>query len=331
MNYDRFNRSMRCIQASLARMTDVELRHLAAMAAVVDDGSFGRAAARLGYTQSTVSQQIAALERAVGGAVFDRPGGPKPVRITPLGAVVLDLGRDLLAKADALTHAVDRFHAGGGRIDIGTFQSVSNVILPSVVRRLRDEYPNCDIRLSEEEPEQPRIGDLDLLFYDGVVDGDLEHVKLLDDPYLLVAIAGAFPEGPVAITHLDGAAMVAWPLTCDQPDMEHALARGGARPQVVFRTAINDTLLSMVRAGLGSAVLPWLAIQGADILSDDRLGVHELLPAVPPREIYLHWQAGRTHSALASRAIEIAVEVSAELARSDARVSPSRRPHGSIT
>ncbi|MGX1912770.1 LysR family transcriptional regulator [Streptomyces phaeochromogenes] len=295
-------------------MTDVELRHLTALAAIAEEGSFGRAAARLGYTQSTVSQQIAALERAVGGAVFDRPGGPKRVRLTPLGSVVLDHGRELLAKAAALAHAVDRFKAGDGRIDIGTFQSVSNVILPSVVRRLRDEHPGCDIRLSEEEPEQPQIGDLDLLFYDGRVDGDVEHRKLLDDPYLLVAGADAFPEGPVPLELLDDAPMVAWPLTCDQPAMEQAVARSGASPQVVFRSAVNDTLLSMVRAGLGSAVLPWLAIRGADVPSDDRLRIHELRPFLPPREIYLHWRAGRTLSPLAARAIEIAVEVAAELA-----------------
>jgi DNA-binding transcriptional LysR family regulator len=300
--------------ATLTGMMDVELRHLAAMAAVADEGSFGRAAVRLGYTQSTVSQQIAALERVVGGAVFDRPGGPKPVRITPLGSVVLGQGRELLAKAERLAHAVYRFKAGDGRIDIGTFQSVSSVILPSVVRRLRDEFPGCDIRLSEEEPDDPEIGDLDLLFYDGLVEGDLERVKLLDDPYLLVAAADNFPDGPVALHRLDGEPMVAWPLTCDQPEMERALARGGAHPQIVFRTAVNDALLSMVRAGLGSAVLPWLAIRGADVASDVRLRVHELEPAVPPRTIYLHWRAERTQSPLARRAIEIAVEVAAELA-----------------
>lgn len=296
-------------------MNTVELRHLAAMAAVDDEGSFGRAAARLGYTQSTVSQQIAALERIVGGPVFDRPGGPKPVRLTPLGSVVLGRGRELLAKADALADAVDRFKAGAGRIDIGTFQSVSSVILPSVVRRLRDEFPDCDIRLSEEEPEQPQIGDLDLLFYDGLVDGDVDHVKLLDERYLLVAAAGTFPAGPVSLADLDNAPMVAWPLTCDQPGLEEALADGGARPQIVFRTAVNDTLLSMVRAGLGCAVLPWLAIHGSDVASDDRLRVHELTPTLPPRSIYLHWRAGGTHSPLAHRAIEIAVDVAAELTR----------------
>ncbi|QXJ23421.1 LysR family transcriptional regulator [Actinomadura graeca] len=294
-------------------MTDVELRHVAAMVAIAEEGSFGRAALRLGYTQSTVSQQIAALERTLGGEVFDRPGGPRAVRLTPLGSVVLARGRELLAKADALADAVDRFKAGDGRIDIGTFQSVSNVILPSVVRRLRDEQPGCDIRLSEEEPEQPRIGDLDLLFYDGRIDGDVEYRKLLDDPYLLVTSAGTFPDGPVPLDRLDGAPMVAWPLTCDQPLMEQALVRAGARPQVVFRSVVNDTLFSMVRAGMGSAVLPWLAIHGADVPSDARLRVHELRPSPPPREIYLHWRPGRTRSPLAARAIDIAVEVASDL------------------
>ena len=65
----------------------LDLRHLVTLDAVAAEGTFGRAADRLGYTQSAVSQQIAALEKSVGGAVFDRPGGPKAVRLTPLGEV----------------------------------------------------------------------------------------------------------------------------------------------------------------------------------------------------------------------------------------------------
>lgn len=295
-------------------MAEIELRHLKAMVAIVEEGSFQRAAVRLGYTQSTISQQIAALERVVDGSVFERPGGPRPVRVTPLGAVVLAQGRELLARAEALTEAVDRFKAGDGRIDIGTFQSVSTVILPSVVRRLRDEFPNCDIRLSEEEADKPRIGDLDLLFYDGFIEDDVEHVKLLDDPYLLVAAPEAFPEGPVPLRSLDDAPMVAWPLKGDQSGMEQALARGGARPRVVFRTAVNDAQMSMVLAGLGSTVMPWLAIHGAGVESDPRLRIHELRPPVPPRPIYLHWRSRHSQSPLTRRAIELAVEVAAELA-----------------
>jgi DNA-binding transcriptional LysR family regulator len=295
-------------------MPDVDLRHLTTMAAVADEGSFGRAGARLGYTQSTVSQQIAALERAVGGAVFDRPGGPKPVRITPLGAVVLAHGRDLLAKAKAMADAVDRFKAGDGRVDIGTFQSVSNAILPLIVRGLRDEHPGCDIRLFEEETEQPQVHELDFMFFDGRVDGDVEHRKLFDDPYVLVARRGTFPDGPVRPAQLDGAPMVAHPPICDQARMEQALARRGVRPHIVFRTAGNESVLSMVRAGMGSAILPQLAVHGADVGSDASLCVHDLKPELPPREIFLLWQANRTHSPLAARAIEIAVEVAGQIA-----------------
>jgi DNA-binding transcriptional LysR family regulator len=299
-------------------VADVELRHLKTMAAIAEDGTFGRAAARLGYTQSSVSQQIAALEKAIGGAVFDRPGGPRPVRITPLGEVVLDHGHDLLTKAEALADAVDRFKAGNGRIDIGTFQSVSNLILPAVVRRLLDEHPGCDIRLSEVEPEDPQIRDLDLLFHDGPVEGEVEHVKLLDEPYLLVAGAGAFPDGPVPVTLLDDAPMVAWPRTYHQRWLERALASAGAQPRIVFRTAGHETILSMVRTGIGSAVLPWLALHGSDARSDDRLSIHQLTPS-PAREVYLHWPARRTQSPLTIRAREIATDVAHDLANQWAR------------
>ncbi len=299
--------------AMLCLMADVELRHLATLAAIAEEGTFGRAAARLGYTQSSVSQQIAALERALGGAVFDRPGGPKPVRVTPLGEVVLTHGRDLLRRAEALTDAVDRFRAGEGRIDIGTFQSVTNLILPAVVRRLLDEHPGCDIRLSEVEPEDPQLGDLDLLFHDGRIADDVESVKLLDEPYLLVAGTGAFPDGPVRVRLLDDAPMVAWPPTYHQTWLEGTLAKTGARPRIVFRTTGHETILSMVRAGIGSAVLPWLALHASDAWSDDRLSIHQLRPS-PAREMYLHWPAGRTQSPLAVRAIEIAVEAANELA-----------------
>ncbi|MEU0536796.1 LysR family transcriptional regulator [Amycolatopsis tolypomycina] len=294
-------------------MADFELRHLRTMAAIAEEGTFGHAATRLGYTQSSVSQQIAALEKAVGGPVFDRPGGPRPVRITPLGEVVLAHGRELLAKAETLTDAVGRFRAGHGRIDIGTFQSVSNLILPPVIGRLLAEHPGCDIRLSDVAPDDPRLGERDLLFHDGPVAGDVEHVKLLDEPYLLVTRADAVPAGPVRVKRLDGVPMVAWPPTYHQRWLERTFARAGARPEFVFRTTGHETLLSMVRAGIGWAVLPWLALHGHDAWSDEQLSIHPLTPS-PTRELSLYWPAGRTESPLAIRTREIAVEVARDLA-----------------
>ncbi|GAB2675860.1 hydrogen peroxide-inducible genes activator [Nocardia goodfellowii] len=282
------------------------------MAAIAEEGTFGRAADRLGYTQSSVSQQVASLEKAVGGALFDRPGGPRPVRITPLGEVVLAHGRELLARAKVLDDAVDRFRAGNGRIDIGSFPGVASRILPKVVRRLLDEHPGCDIRLSEVNSTDPQLGNLDLLFYDDRIDGDAEHVKLLDEHYLLVAEAGTFPEGPVPVRLLDDAPMVAWPPTYHQKWLERTLADSGARPRIVFRTTGHETVVAMVRAGIGSAVLPWLALHGSDVFTDTQLTIHHLQPS-PTREMYLYWPPERTQSPLVARAIDIAVEAATEL------------------
>lgn len=283
----------------------LDLRHLATLDAVAVEGTFGRAADRLGYTQSAVSQQVAALEKSVGGAVFDRPGGPRPVRLTPLGEVVLAHGRELLARAAATEDAVERFKAGEGRVDIGTFQSITNVVLPGVVRRLLDEHPAADIRLVEEETDKPSAEGLDLVFFDGPLRGEVEQIKLMDDPYLLVARRGQFGAGPVPLDALDGAAMVAQPPICDQARVERVYADAGVAPLIVFRTADNRGVLSMVRAGMGIAVMPTLAL---DIPPGDLLCTHELEPALSPREIYLAWQAGRTLSPLAGRVIELTLQ-----------------------
>ena len=236
--------------------------------------------------------------------------------------MVLSHGRVLLADAAAMAAALDRFKAGDGRVDIGTFQSVSNVILPPVVRRLREEHPLCDIRLFEEETDEPQVSGLDLMFFDGRVGTDVEHLKLLDDPYLLVARPGALPAGPVPLGLLDGMPMVAHPPICDQARIEQELARGAIRPHIVFRTVGNEAVLSMVRAGMGAALLPRLALLGHDTRADETLSIHELQPPLPPREIYLLWENGRTHSPLAARAIEIAVSVAASITDDTPASSP---------
>ena len=63
----------------------LELRHLTALRAVAEEGTFGRAGQRLGYTQSAISQQIATLEKIVGQRLIDRPGGPRHVSLTEAG------------------------------------------------------------------------------------------------------------------------------------------------------------------------------------------------------------------------------------------------------
>src|SRR4051812_49733320 len=79
----------------------VEIRHFAALQALADEGSFGRAAERLGYTQSAVSQQIATLERIVGERLVERPGGPRPISLTEAGALLLRHAHSIVARLPA--------------------------------------------------------------------------------------------------------------------------------------------------------------------------------------------------------------------------------------
>jgi DNA-binding transcriptional LysR family regulator len=97
--------------------------------------------------------------------------------------------------------------------------------------------------------------------------------------------------------------------------MEKALACTGPNPRIVFRSGGDDTLLAMIRAGMGAAVLASLVVHAADERGDGDLRVHELRPAPPPWEIGVIWSAGRTHSPLSARATEIAVETAQELER----------------
>ena len=296
-------------------LRDLELRHLAALDAVATEGTFGRAALRLGYTQSAVSQQIAALERLVGAALFDRPGGPRPVELTPLGKLVLDHARGIIARVDATGDAVDRFLAGEvGRVDIGTFQSVSTVLLPAILQRLRRDHPNVDIRLFEDESKEAgadRVlaGELDLTFTVGQRNGDLESLLLLDDPFVLVTPPGVLAAGPFPTAELDGAPLVGYPPSACQDDIENGLRACGADPTFVFRTLDNGAQVAMVKAGMGWAVMPLLAIN----TGDPEVDLHPLSPAIPPRQICLVWRRDRTLCPAAARMIDIATEVATDI------------------
>jgi DNA-binding transcriptional LysR family regulator len=300
----------------------LELRLLRALEAVVDEGTFAGAAARLDYTQSTLSQQIATLESTVGGRVFDRPRGPRRVSLTPLGRVVLQQARELNQRSKQADQAIERFHAGDGRVDIGTFQTVTNVLLPGLVRQLREEHPDCDVRLFEDETPQPPLEGLDLAFFDAAPPPGVDGLLVVEDDHLLLAPPGRFPDVPVDLTEIDGLPIVALPPICDQGRVEEFLAQHGITPQVIFRTADNQGVVSMVRAGLGCAILPALAI-APDLTSlragerrtgsamGDGLALHPLHPQVPRREIHLLWQG--TLSPLATRAVTLTTQIARTL------------------
>lgn len=296
---------------------DLEIRHLAALVAVADEGTFARAATALGYTQSAVSQQIAALEKAVGLPVFDRPRGPRPAELTPAGRLLLTHARRTLAGVDAAAEELDRLRRGvTGRLVIGTFQSVSSEILPGVVGRMRTEAPEVDIGLFETDDQSALVegllaDELDLAFTVDVGDEDRISSELLGyDPFVVLVRAGEAPGAVATPADLSDHPLIGQPTgnVC-QLLIDARLADAGIRPDYVFRSQDNGAVQGMVRSGMGRAIMPLLAIDP----DDPGIEVLRLEPPIPPRTIQLSRRAGRSLPPAADRFAEIAREVGAEV------------------
>ena len=179
------------------RLLGIEMRHLAAFDAVVSTGSFARAAQQLGYTQSAVSLQIAALERAAGTRLLERPGGRRPVVPTTAGERMLRHAVRLTAQLQAAEADLTALAEGtAGTLRVGTFQSVSIRVLPNVVRRLMELRPGLEVRLQEAAYEDELLalverGRLDFTFALVPPEGPFEHVELVRDNYVLLTQAGS--------------------------------------------------------------------------------------------------------------------------------------------
>ncbi|MGK2928171.1 MAG: LysR family transcriptional regulator [Acidimicrobiales bacterium] len=300
----------------MSALRDVDIRHLAALVAVVDEGSFAKAATALGFTQSAISQQIAALEKSAGLPVFDRPKGPRAAELTPAGELLVDYARMMLTQVTQMDDQLDRLRRGiTGRLVIGTFQSVSAEMLPAIVGRMRAELPEVDIRLFETDSQTTLVrgvldDELDLAFTVDTHDEPALHNELLGyDPFVIISRVGDL-EGPTApATALNDHPVIGQPEgnVC-QLLIDRRLDDVGVRPDYVFRSQDNGAVQGMVRSGMGRAIMPYLAIDADDpdivVLSID-----------PPmaRSILLTRRTDRSLPPAADRFADIAREVGADV------------------
>jgi DNA-binding transcriptional LysR family regulator len=299
----------------MVRAADMDIQHLAALDAVARAGTFGRAAMELGYTQSAISQQIASFEKAVGGPLFDRPGGPRPVELTPLGEFVLIHARDVLTKLDSVARDVNRFLTGeAGVIDVGTFQSTSVELLPAIIVRLRAEHPDISLRPVDADDDTEfiamlRDGTLDISFLDGAVPEEFESLAVYRDPFVAIARPDEIPPGPLTLKDLALLPLIGQHGCSGQRLLDAGLRSGGCEPRYVFRSNDNSAVVAMVRAGFGIAVLPYLCVDPRDA----SITIRPLRPAIPERIISLVWRRDRGLSPAAERFRDLATRVCADV------------------
>ena len=296
----------------------VELRHLAALEAVAREGTFGRAAEALGYTQSAISQQIQTLERLVGERLLERPGGPRAVSLTEAGSLLLRHAESIIARLHAAQADMAALAQGeSGHLRIGTFQSVGAKVLPEVMRRFLGAWPLIELELRESTSDDDLLrlierGELDLAFVMlPTLEGPFETEELLRDAYVLLVPA----EHELARLERAGLGDLGdLTLIGNRACRSTALAEGelivrGVRLDVAFRSDDNGTVQGLVGAGFGAALVPLLTIDA----NDERVTILELEPEIPPRRIALAWHRDRHRSPASQAFAEIAREVCAEV------------------
>jgi len=302
-----------------------ELRHLAALEAVVAEGSFARAAARLGYTQSALSQQIRALERIVGMRLVDRSAGRRPLGPTDAGALLLRHAERVVASLRAADADLDALRQGAaGSLRVGTFQTVGTGILPALLASLAHEHPDIEVSLveairTERLVELVETGGVDVSFIVLPAGAEpLETTPVMDDPWTLVVPADSPLAGrraPVTLEELAELTLVTYRYALPY-DPEGHLRLLGVEPRILLRTDETATVLGLVAAGVASAILPWLVVDDAD----PRVSVARIDHLLAPRRIGLMWHRERYHSPALGRFIGLARQVCAELsARAGAR------------
>jgi DNA-binding transcriptional LysR family regulator len=276
----------------------LELRYLAALEAVAAEGSFRRAAERLGYTQSAVSQQIAALEREVDETVVVRPRGRGSVTLTDAGAVLLRHARAIGERVDAARADLDALRDGRrGVLHVGMFQSVGARVIPELVPRFAAGWPDVEVRLHDASCDEDlcrsvEAGDLDLTF------SILPPIVPADSPLA----SNGFGPAPAALREIP---MIGcqW----ERRDIEDLLRDRGIEPSIAYRSDDNGTVLAFVAAGAGVALVPRLALEGID----DRTRVLDVGGLLAPRRIGLVWHREREPGPAARAFAQLAEQVCA--------------------
>jgi DNA-binding transcriptional LysR family regulator len=303
------------MSATGSAWSGLEMRHLLALVAVVETGTFSAAADDLGYTQSAVSQQVGTLERIVGTPLFERPGGRRPVRLTAAGETLLTHSRAVLARVSAAVADLRALASGErGTLRVGTLPSVGTKVLPGLLRTFRAEWPGVEIVLRESRDSADLIhavesGDIDGTFIDiGPYEtGPLQVRRLLDDPMVLLAPASAPEAGwrSASIEDIAHLPMIGTRNPGCRQIIDDAFRQAAVLPTYVFRSDDNPTIQGLIGSGLAYAVLPLLTVDE----NDPHVAVIPIRPAPPPRRLGIAWHPERTPPVALLPFVEAAAEI----------------------
>ncbi|MGN7999280.1 hydrogen peroxide-inducible genes activator [Sphingomonas sp. 22176] len=271
------------------------LKQLQYLVALHDAGHFGRAAEACFVTQSTLSAGIRELETLIGVVLVERTR--RVVRFTPLGERIVDKARRVLREADELG---DLARAAGrplsGEMRMSVIPTIAPFLLPRILPRLRQQYPDLKLYLREETSGQAcealNHGRTDcVLLALPFSCGDVESARLFDDRLFVAFREGEMdPTGTIHPNAIDETRLLM--LEDGHCLKDHALAacnRPEMRAEATMLGTSLHTMVQMVDNGLGVTMLPEMAVD-AGILEHTSVKARPLDSANASRNIALVWR-----------------------------------------
>jgi DNA-binding transcriptional LysR family regulator len=289
---------------------------------VATRGSFSAAADALSYTQSAVSQQVAALEAETGVTLLERL--PRGVRLTPAGEVLLKYAEGIIARlhaAEAEMAAIAGLR--GGQLRMASFPTAGATLMPLAIAIFRAQHPEVELTLAEGEPEEiaPRLSagefDIALLFeFEATSESlgpDLSRLPLFEDPMFL-ALPADHALARRRTLRLENLRAEAWIQTsASSPCAQHVVRSchaAGFEPIVSFESDDYQTVQGLVAAGVGVALIPKLALSGAR----DDIAIRALSPQSPVRAVIAATPEGTRLTAAAAAMRQILGDVAERFA-----------------
>lgn len=251
----------------------MNLRDLTYIIAVAETHHFGRAADRCFISQPTLSGQIKKLEEELGVAIFERTN--RSVEITPVGESILEQARQIMERADIIRQlAVAHQDPLAGPLRIGVIPTLSPYLMPLILEPLTRQFPQMKLVLSEEMTDvllqRLHRHEVDAALLATAVDEhEFDVLPLFDEPFWLAyprdhpfyhkdSISRADLESTELLLLSEGHCLA------DQAmDICHLHERKARGAMADLRASSLETLLQLVSVGLGTTLVPALAMRGS--------------------------------------------------------------------
>ena len=317
------------------RWLGVEFRHLAALAAIAEEGTFHAAADRLGYVQSAVSQQIAVLERAVGTRLIERSRGCQGVSLSEAGTVLLEHFDQILTRLAVAWADVEALEDGRvGMVRVGIPAGVESRVMPKVLPRLARDT-DISVRVVEcadaDAGAALAEGRIDVALASAPLrEGAFVDHRLIADPLVLLVQADAplaRRRTPPSLAEVGAIALIARRGAVDADVAFRELETRGIEPRIVYSSDDDATVHKLVAGGVGAAILPALSVDW----DNDQVAAVPLDDLPAPRLLSLVWHAERRLSPALEAFCDAAIAACRELQRElDERLVADREPRAAV-